>query len=143
MARLSLTFACWDYDRVRALQDERVRPEGIDLTVLPLPVEETFYRQLRYGEFEVSEMSLSSYVLTLDQPEPPFVALPVFPSRAFRHQSMYVNIRSGIAAPADLLLHRGHRGERPTGETRPESAFHVRYDSDRTRAEPLGPARRR
>jgi 4,5-dihydroxyphthalate decarboxylase len=103
MAPLSLTFACWDYDRVRALQDGRVRPEGIDLNVLALPVEETFYRQLRHEEFDISEMSLSSYVLTLDRPEPPFVALPVFPSRFFRHQSMYVNTRSGIRSPADLV----------------------------------------
>jgi 4,5-dihydroxyphthalate decarboxylase len=103
MAELSLSFACWDYDRVRALQDGRVRPEGIDLTHLVLPVEETFYRQLRHQEFDVSEMSLSSYLLTLDRPDPPFVALPVFPSRFFRHQSIYVNTRSGITEPGDLV----------------------------------------
>jgi len=103
MSLLPLTFACWDYDRVRALQDGRVRAEGIDLNVLALPVEETFYRQLRHHEFDVSEMSLSSYLLTLNEPEPPFVALPVFPSRFFRHQSMYINTRSGISAPADLV----------------------------------------
>jgi 4,5-dihydroxyphthalate decarboxylase len=102
MARLSLSFACWDYDRTRALQDGRVRPEGIELTYLPLSVEETFYRQLRHREFDVSEMSLSSYLLTLNEPDPPFVALPVFPSRFFRHQSIYINTRSGIAEPADL-----------------------------------------
>lgn len=106
MRRLGLTLACWDYDRIRALQDGRVRPEGIDLTILPLPVEETFYRQLRYAEFDVSEMSLSSYLLTMNAPDPPFVALPVFPSRSFRHQSMYVNTRSGIASPADLAGRR-------------------------------------
>lgn len=79
-----------------------MRPEGIDLTYLALPVEETFYRQLRHREFDVSELSLSSYLLTLDEPEPPFVALPVFPSRMFRHQSIYINTRSGITGPADL-----------------------------------------
>ncbi|MFD0654720.1 hypothetical protein ACFQ2Y_45835 [Streptomyces malaysiensis subsp. malaysiensis] len=77
--RLHLSFACGDYDRVRALQDGRVRPEGIDLTFLPLGVEETFYRQLRHREFDISELSLSSYSMTLDQDDPPFVALPVFP----------------------------------------------------------------
>jgi 4,5-dihydroxyphthalate decarboxylase len=102
VSRLSLTFACVDYDRTRALQDGRIRPEGIDLNFLALPVEETFYRQLRHQEFDVSEMSLSSYVMTLDWPDPPFVALPVFPSRYFRHQSIYVNERSGIARPEDL-----------------------------------------
>jgi 4,5-dihydroxyphthalate decarboxylase len=102
VTRLSLSFACEDYDRIRALRDGRVVPEGIDLNILPLPVEETFYRQARYQEFDVSEMSLSTYLLTLDQPSPPFVALPVFPSRSFRHQSIYVNTRSGIKEPADL-----------------------------------------
>jgi 4,5-dihydroxyphthalate decarboxylase len=100
---LNLSLACWDYDRTRALRDGRVRPEGIELNYLALPVEESFYRQLRYGEFDVSEMSLSSYLLTLDRPDPPFVALPVFPSRFFRHQSIYVNANSGITVPADLV----------------------------------------
>ena len=103
MTKLSLTFACESYDRIRALQDGRVRPEGIDLNIVALPVEETFYRQARYREFDVSEMSLSSYLLTLDLDEPPFVALPVFPSRMFRHQSIYVNRDSGIREPADLI----------------------------------------
>ncbi|HVT67955.1 MAG TPA: hypothetical protein VHF26_09420 [Trebonia sp.] len=103
MTTLHLTFACESYDRIRALQDGRVRPEGIDLNILALPVEETFYRQARYREFDISEMSLSSYLVTLDADEPPFVALPVFPSRSFRHQSIYVNTGSGIAAPADLV----------------------------------------
>jgi 4,5-dihydroxyphthalate decarboxylase len=102
MSELSLSFACWDYDRVKALREGRVRPEGIDLNCLALPVEETFYRQLRHREFDVSEMSLSSYLLTLEEPDPPFVALPVFPSRAFRHQSIYINARSGIEKPEDL-----------------------------------------
>lgn len=99
---LPLSFACWDYDRMKALQDGRVRPEGIALNFLPLSVEETFFRQLRFQEFDVAEMSLSSYVLTLNEPEPPFVAIPVFPSRFFRHQSMYVNTASGIERPQDL-----------------------------------------
>lgn len=106
MTRLPLSFACWDYDRVKALQDGRVRPEGIDLNFLPLRVEETFYRQLRHQEFDVAELSLSSYLLTLNEPEPPFVAIPVFPSRFFRHQSIYVNSGSGIEKPADLVGRR-------------------------------------
>lgn len=102
MSALRLSFACWDYDRMRAIQDGRVSPEGIDLNFLPLRVEETFYRQLRFQEFDVAELSLSSYLLTLNEPDPPFVAIPVFPSRCFRHQSIYVNAGSGIDAPADL-----------------------------------------
>jgi 4,5-dihydroxyphthalate decarboxylase len=88
---------------MKAIQDGRVQPEGIDLNFLPLRIEETFYRQLRHREFDVSELSLSSYLLTLNDPEPPFVAIPVFPSRFFRHQSIYVNAGSGIDAPGDLV----------------------------------------
>ena len=102
MSRLRLTFACGDYDRTRALEEGSVRPDGIELTYLRLPVEETFFRMMRYGEFEVAELSLSSYVKSLDLDEPPFVALPVFTSRQFRHAGIFVNVGSGIEAPADL-----------------------------------------
>jgi len=102
LARLPLSFASVSYDRFRAIEDGRVQPEGIDLNFIPLPVEETFYRQLAFSEFDVSEMSLSSFVLTLNQETPPFVAIPVFPSRYFRHQTMFVNGNSGITAPEDL-----------------------------------------
>ena len=102
MARLHLTFACGDYDRTRALEDGTVRPDGIDLTYLRLPVEETFFRMLRHREFEVAEMSMSSYVKSLDLDEPPFVALPVYTSRQFRHAGIFVNADSGIEKPENL-----------------------------------------
>jgi 4,5-dihydroxyphthalate decarboxylase len=95
--------ACWNYDRTRALLEGRVRPDGIDLNYLALPVEETFFRMLRHREFDVAEMSLSSYVVSLSRPEPPFVAIPVFPSRFFRHSCIFVNAASGIRAPEDLV----------------------------------------
>lgn len=101
-----LTLACWDYDRVRPLMDGRVRPVGIDLTVLPHVVEETFFRMLRRREFDASEMSMSSYVMSLTRPEPPFVAIPVFPSRFFRHSCVYVNADAGIGEPRDLIGRR-------------------------------------
>lgn len=96
-----LTLACWDYDRTAALADGRVRPEGVDLTYLSLPIEETFFRMARFREFDAAEMSLSSYVVSLDHGAP-FVAIPAFPSRSFRHNGIYVNARSGIESPADL-----------------------------------------
>ena len=102
VSKLRLTLACGNYDRTRALLDGRVRPEGIDLNYLSLPVEETFFRMLRHREFDVAEMSLSSYVLSLFQPPPPFVAIPAFPSRFFRHSCVYVHAGSGIRQPADL-----------------------------------------
>ncbi|OAA63412.1 4,5-dihydroxyphthalate decarboxylase [Niveomyces insectorum RCEF 264] len=100
---LRLSFACWDYDRMKAIEDGRVRPEGIDLIFLNYRVEETFFRQLRFQEFDLCELSLSSYVLTLNQENPPFIAIPVFPSRFFRHQSMYINANAGISKPQDLV----------------------------------------
>ncbi len=103
MSRLRLTFACGDYDRTRALEDGSVRPDGIDLTYLRLPVEETFFRMLRHREFDIAEMSLSTYVATLDQSPRPFVALPVFTSRMFRHGGIYLNADAGIDKPSDLL----------------------------------------
>lgn len=102
MARRRLTLACGDYDRTRALEEGTVRPDGIELTYLRLPVEETFFRMLRHREFEVAEMSLSSYVISLEADPSPFVALPVFTSRMFRHGSIYVNADAGISNPGDL-----------------------------------------
>jgi len=100
---IPITLACWNYDRTLALQDGRVRPEGVDLTYLPLGMPESFHRMLRHGEFEASEMSLSWYTRTLFSEPRPFIAIPVFPSRLFRHSSIYVNRHAGIAKPTDLI----------------------------------------
>jgi 4,5-dihydroxyphthalate decarboxylase len=102
MKTLGLTLACWDYDRTRALMDGTVRPEGIDLNYLALPVEETFFRMLRHREFDCSEMSLSSYTASLGSENPPFIAIPVFPSRFFRHSCIFVSAKSDIRKPEDL-----------------------------------------
>jgi 4,5-dihydroxyphthalate decarboxylase len=106
MSRLRLTFACGDYDRTRALDEGTIRPDGIELTYLRLPVEETFFRMMRHREFEVAEMSLSSYVVSMQSDPAPFVALPVYTSRMFRHGAIYVNADAGISEPSDL---RGKR----------------------------------
>ena len=103
MAKLRLTLACWSYDRTRALLDGGVQPEGLDLNCLTLPVEETFFRMLRHEEFDAAEMSLSSYVLSLFHPDRPFLAIPAFPSRFFRHSCIYVHAGSGIKEPKDLI----------------------------------------
>jgi len=102
MKKLRLTLACWDYDRTRALIDGSVRPDGIELNYLSLPVEETFFRMLRNREFDCAEMSLSSYAASLSLKEPPFVAIPAFPSRFFRHSCIFVSAKSGIRKPEDL-----------------------------------------
>jgi 4,5-dihydroxyphthalate decarboxylase len=102
MPALRLTLACWDYDRTRALMDGTVAPEGIELVYLNQPVEETFFRMMRYREFDCSEMSLSSYVASLQNENPPFIAIPVFPSRFFRHSCIFVPAKSGIRKPEEL-----------------------------------------
>jgi 4,5-dihydroxyphthalate decarboxylase len=98
-----MSLGCWNYDRTRALMDGSVQPQGIDLNYLNMPVEETFFRMLRHQEFDAAEMSLSSYTVSLFKPQRPFVAIPVFPSRFFRHSCIYVNANSGIREPRDLI----------------------------------------
>ena len=103
MSKLRLSLGCWNYDRTRALADGRVKPDGVELTYLDMPVEETFFRMLRHQEFDVAEMSLSSYTVSLFREKKNFVAIPVFPSRFFRHSCIYVNADSGIREPGDLI----------------------------------------
>jgi len=102
MGKIRLTLSCWDYDRTRALQDGRVEVEGVDLTYLPLRVEETFWRMLRYGEFDVAEMSTGSFLMSRDKGAPRLIGIPVFPSKTFRHSCIYINTDSGIKKPADM-----------------------------------------
>jgi len=104
--KVPITMACWNYDRMRALMEGRVEIEGVDLTYIPLEIPESCYRMLHFGDFDVCEMSMAWYVRSLFVNPRPFVAIPVFPSRSFRHSGIYVNVDSGIGAPADL---RGKR----------------------------------
>jgi 4,5-dihydroxyphthalate decarboxylase len=106
MSDVPITLACWDYDRMRPLMDGTVKPEGIDLTYLPLMMPEPAFRMLRHREFEAAEMSLSWYTRTVASNPRPFIALPVFPSRMFRHSCAYVNANSGIEKPQDLVGRR-------------------------------------
>jgi len=103
VSNLRLSLGCWNYDRTRGLLEGRIQPDGIDLTYLDMPVEETFFRMLRHQEFDVAEMSLSSYAMSLSKPDKPFIAIPVFPSRFFRHSCIYVNANAGIREPKDLI----------------------------------------
>jgi 4,5-dihydroxyphthalate decarboxylase len=100
--KLTLSLACWDYDRTRAMRDGRVEVDGVDLVYQQLEVEETFFRMLRHREFDACEMSLSSYCLSKFKGDP-FIAIPVWPSRFFRHSCVYINANSGIKEPKDLI----------------------------------------
>ena len=97
-----ITIACWGYDRTRPLADGRVNVEGCDVTFIDLEPEEMFHRALHFEEFDATELSFSNYVTLTNRGTCPYVAIPIFPGRAFRHSALYVNRKSGIEAAADL-----------------------------------------
>ncbi len=102
MSRLPITIATWDYDRVRALTDCRVKVEGCDVNYITMPVEECFERAFFHGEFEVAEIGFSPFLIALSRGPTPYVAVPVFLSRMFRHSAVYIRSDRGIEGPADL-----------------------------------------
>jgi 4,5-dihydroxyphthalate decarboxylase len=106
MPDLRLTFAIGDYLHMRELATGRVKPEGIELTVLTLPLETIAYRFLASYEWEVSEFSLATYCAMVANGNAPMVGLPVFPSRVFRHGSIFLPKDSPIKSAAEL---RGKR----------------------------------
>jgi 4,5-dihydroxyphthalate decarboxylase len=100
---MRLTLACGRYDRTQALIDGRVKVEGIsELNYLALRPGETFWRMLNHEEFDASEMSLSSYTILRSEGDARFIALPVFPSRVFRHNALYVRAGSPLRDPRNL-----------------------------------------
>ena len=107
MARLRLSLACGPYDRTQALRDGTIVPEAIELTYVTIQPAEIFWRMLQYQEFDVSEMSLSNYVTLVSKGNAPFVAIPAYPSRVFRHGYFFVNTEKSIEQPSDLVGKRG------------------------------------
>lgn len=102
MSDLKLTVAVGDYDQTRDLALGRVRPNGIDLTVLNFNVEEIFFRFFDRLEWEVSELSMGMYTSAISRGDDRFIAIPVFPSRVFRHSAIYVRAGHVLGGPADL-----------------------------------------
>jgi 4,5-dihydroxyphthalate decarboxylase len=101
MSKLRLSIACGDYDRTRALIDGSVGIDGVDPVVMPLGPEEIFFRAFRNEEFDICELSLSSFTVRTARGDCPYVGVPAFLSRAFRHTSIYVRT-DRISAPEDL-----------------------------------------
>ena len=101
MARLQLSIAMGDYDRTRALFDGRVQVDGVDPVYMLLNPEEMFFRAMRSQDFDVAELSFSSYLVKHARGDCPYIAIPVFLSRAFRHTSIYVR-KDRIREPRDL-----------------------------------------
>lgn len=103
MANLPLTLACGPYDRTDALRTGLIQPEGIDLTYVPIQSPpEIFSRLIKKNSFDASEMSAAVYFQLRSKGKFPYIALPVFPSRLFRHGYVFINKRSGIREPHDL-----------------------------------------
>ena len=103
MARLRLTFACGIYDRTDALRTGEVTLDDIDLDFLAIQnPRDIFDRMGAHQEFDVSEFSSSEFISRLARGNCPFVALPVFPARVFRHGYIYINRKAGIQTPKDL-----------------------------------------
>jgi 4,5-dihydroxyphthalate decarboxylase len=106
MVDVPITIACGDYDRTRAIRDGTVRVEGCAVTYLPLHPEEIFHRVFKFQEFDVAEISFSSYIRTVATGASAYIGIPAFVSRIFRHSGIYIRNGAGIRRPQDL---RGKR----------------------------------
>ncbi|HVQ98984.1 MAG TPA: 4,5-dihydroxyphthalate decarboxylase [Mycobacterium sp.] len=102
MSTNALKIGCFHYDTTSALFDGSIGIDGIEASFVTAPtIPEIFQRMMRDREFDVAELGLTFYLRTLDA-DSPFVAIPVFPNRVFRHSSVFVNADSGIEGPNDL-----------------------------------------
>ncbi len=106
VAKLPLSIAIGDYDRVRPIADGTVRIDGCDPILMHLEPEEIFFRAFRQQAFDVCELSLSTFAIRTARADNPYVGVPVFPSRAFRHNAIYIRTDRGLDRPGDL---RGRR----------------------------------
>jgi 4,5-dihydroxyphthalate decarboxylase len=106
MTDVPITIACGNYDRTKAIKDGQVKVDGCAVTYLPLYPEEIFFRVFRYQEFDVSEISFSSYMRTVAAGTSAYIGIPAFVSRIFRHSGIYIRNGAGISKPEDL---RGKR----------------------------------
>jgi 4,5-dihydroxyphthalate decarboxylase len=106
MAKLPLSIAIGDYDRNRPLLDRRIDIDGVDPIFMTLEPEEIFFRAFRNAEFDICELSLSSFVVKIARRDCAYVGIPAFLSRAFRHTSILVRTDRGIREARDLVGRR-------------------------------------
>lgn len=102
MSKLQLSVAIGNYDRMRPLVDGTVQIDGVDPQFMVLEPEEIFFRAFRQADFDICELSMSSYAVKTAMNTSPYIAVPIFPSRAFRHTSIYVRT-DRISEPRDLV----------------------------------------
>src|SRR3954454_21258010 len=102
MAKLNLSIAVRDYDRTRPLTDGSVQIDGVEPIYMALDPEEIFFRPFRHADFDICELSMSSFTVKTANGDCPYVRVPVYPSRSFRHNSIYIRTDRGRARPEDL-----------------------------------------
>ncbi|MBV7550514.1 ABC transporter substrate-binding protein [Pseudomonas sp. PDM26] len=102
MNKLNLSIAVGNYDRIRPLVDGEVQIDGVDPIFMLQDPEEIFFRAFRHADYDICELSLSSYSVKTAAGTSPYIAVPVFPSRAFRHTSIYIRNDRGIESATDL-----------------------------------------
>ena len=102
MGKLEISLACCDYDRTKAIFDGRATIEGCETVTTAIEPEEAFHRAFKFQEFDVSEISLSSHIMTTARGENRYIGIPAFVSKLFRHSGIYIRTDRGINAPIDL-----------------------------------------
>jgi 4,5-dihydroxyphthalate decarboxylase len=103
MAKQQIDIAFWNYDRTQALANGTVKVEGVETNFHTAKIiTEIFEGMIRERKYDVSELGLSYFLRTFESNDPPFLAIPVFPNRCFRHSAIYINVESGIRTPEDL-----------------------------------------
>ena len=100
---MQLDIAFWDYDRTRALTDGSATIDGVEARFHSARiVTQIFEQMIRQRRFDVSELGMTYFLRTMDFDDPPFLAIPAFPNRCFRHSAIYINKGAGITRPQDL-----------------------------------------
>jgi ABC-type nitrate/sulfonate/bicarbonate transport system substrate-binding protein len=98
-----LRIGAYTYEHTEALLDGRVAIDGVDATLETAPLISDIFRRMAEGRYDVAEFGLTYFLRTFDLDDPPFMALPIFPNRNFRHSAIFVNKESGIEKPQDLV----------------------------------------
>ena len=135
MVDVPITIACGNYDRTRAIRDGRVKVEGCAVTYLPLYPEEIFHRAFKFQEFDVSEISFSSYhPHGGGRQRAAYIGVPAFVSRIFRHSGIYIRKGAGIEQAGGSARQAHRRARIPDHR----GGLDARHDAARIRREAVG-----